>query len=173
MKITLSVYLILVFLFGTAHSVYAEEQITGAFGIKLGQLYHPKNCNPGPSLCKFKPEKNVRAFTNYQVSRTDSHKVYNIGASGNIRSKSDCTDEQDLVMAALEKKYGEEVELPNNALFREISQGHRRVRTSCSFGEIRIHYVDLMLLSIAMAEEERKKEEELRKNSEVIDTTDL
>ena len=57
---------------------------------------------------------------------------------------------------------------------REISQGNRHVRTYCYYkGALNIHYVDKELLSIAIAEEERKKEKELSKKSEVIDTADL
>ena len=119
MKITMSVYLIWVLILGTVHSAEAEEQITGAFGIKLGQIYPPENCISEGGVCKFEPEKKVRAFTDYQVSGTTiSHKVYNITASGDMKSLTDCIEEQSLIMAALEKKYGEMVELPSNVLFK-------------------------------------------------------
>ena len=54
MKITLSVYLMWVLIFGTVHSAGEEEQITGAFGIKLGQIFNPDTtkeivpCEPHP-----------------------------------------------------------------------------------------------------------------------------
>ena len=119
MKITLLVYLMSVLLFGAVYSVEAEEQITGAFGIKLGQIYPLESCNPGGGTCKFEPEKKVRVFTDYRVSRTiSSHKVYNISASGDMNSLTDCVDEQDMIMAALEKKYGDVVELPDDVLFQ-------------------------------------------------------
>ena len=95
MKITLSVYLMWVLIFGTVHSAGAEEQITGAFGIKLGQIFNPDTtkeivpCDNGH--CSFTPEKKFRSFDSYSINRTiKTHEVYGISAFADMYLQIAC-----------------------------------------------------------------------------------
>ena len=178
MKITLSVYLMWVLIFGTVHSAGAEEQITGAFGIKLGQIFNPDTtkeivpCDNGH--CSFTPEKKFRSFDRYSINRTiKTHEVYEISTFADMYLQFACEKEQDLIMAALKKKYGDEKVLARDYIYltpRIINQGHRYILTSCLtlVGRLVIKYVDRQLEAIGIAEKESKNAEEQRKIMEEI-----
>ena len=145
----------------------AEEKITGAFGLKLGQILSSQMIETselaftykGDDTYSFSPEKEFRSFSTYMVKITPkTRKIYSISAEGNIRSASACGKEQALIMAIIKKKYGEVNELSSLlssliswAEIKIITQGNRRsVGTRCSISDtLEIVYSDLKLADLA------------------------
>ena len=83
-----------------------------------------------------------------------------------------CLLEQNLIMTALKRKYGDEEVLARDEAYlmrRIINQGHRYVLTSCSkFYILAIIYVDRQLEAIGTAENKSKYAEEQRKIMEEL-----
>ena len=140
-------------------SLSAEEKITGAFGVKLGQILDSQfvdRISPNQTaLLKlgqkldyqfiqgkrsnnkytyiFYPDKKFRSFSNYIFSITPkTRKIYSIFAWGDMDDDSTCEKEQTLIMAIIKKKYGEIVKNPFSTSRQDIIQGNRAVSTECT-----------------------------------------
>lgn len=142
-------------------SLSAEEKITGAFGLKLGQILSSQMIETSElaftyesdDIYLFSPEKKFRSFSAYVVGITPkSRKIYSISAMGIMDDDSTCKKEQALIMAILKKKYGEVKKLSSLQL---IMQRNRSVITECSGlsdEALGIMYSDSMLAELAELE---------------------
>lgn len=179
MKFKTSFSLVLVLVFGLVFSAQAEEKISGAFGIKLGQVFDPSgsigkgSLTDGTPMYQFSPKKKFRSFSTYYVLITPkTHKVYSIWGIGNMENNPSCKKEQALVMAILQKKYGkvEKDELFSSLYdMKNIDQGNRYVLTKCSgFSDvwIDIRYKDKKLATLA-------ENERILLESEKVDSSGL
>lgn len=173
------IFLMLAFVLGIASSAEAEDKITGAFGIKLGQVFDPSDAigkgslTDGTPMYKFTPKKKFRSFSNYYVLITPkTHKVYAIWGIGNMENDPSCKKEQALVMAILQKKYGKvEKDQLFSSLYdiKQINQGNRYVLTKCSgFSDVSldIRYKDKKLETLA-------ENERILLESEKVDSSGL
>lgn len=167
------------FLLGQVTTAQAEEKLSGAFGIKLGQIFKPQEAigkgslTDGTPMYQFSPKKKFRSFSTYYALITPkSHKVYSIWGIGNMENDPSCKKEQALVMAILQKKYGK---IEKDQLFsslydvKQIDQGNRYVLTKCSgFGDVTldIRYKDKKLEQLA-------ENERIILESEKVDSSGL
>lgn len=165
MKVITFSSLMFVLVFGLVFSAQAEEKISEAFGIKLGQVFAPSGAigknslTDGTPLYRFSPKKKFRSFSIYYVLITPkTHKVYSIWGVGNMENDPSCKKEQALVMAILQKKYGkvakDELVLKLYDI-KNIDQGNRYVLTKCSgFLDVSldIRYIDKRLQTLAESE---------------------
>ncbi len=173
-----------VFTFSISASTNAEteasppwvEEITGAFGITLGQTFMPQEAigkgslTDGTPMYQFRPKKKFRSFQRYYALITPkTHKVYAIWGIGNMENDPSCEKEQAFVMAILQKKYGK---VEKGRLFsdiEEIDQGDRYVLTKCSgFSDVTldIRYKDKKL-------QEQAEKERIILESEKVDSSAL
>lgn len=179
MKNITFVTLMAAFVLSISSSVIAEEKITGAFGIELGQNFNPREAigkgslTDGTPMYQFSPKKKFRSFSTYYVLLTPkTHKVYSIWAIGNTENDPSCKKEQALLMAILQKKYGKvEQDQLFSSLYdiKQIDQGNRYVLTKCSgFGDVSldIRYKDKKL-------EEQAEKERIIIESEKVDSSGL
>lgn len=163
----------------SASTTNAEEKITGAFGVELGQTFNPQEAigkgslTDGTPMYQFSPKNKFRSFSTYYVSITPkTHKIYSIWAIGNMENDPSCKKEQALVMAILQKKYGkmEEDQLFSSLYdIKQIDQGDRYVLTKCSgLGDVSIdiRYKDKQL-------EEQAEKERILLESEKVDSSGL
>ena len=131
------------------------SRITGAFGLKLGQVFEPKyatgtNQTPesmtrkGESIkiemvgYNFKPRPPLPHFERYEVGVTPcSNYVYRIAVCADFDSFSAAREEQEKLLAALQEKYGKAAfGSQTNGVYRSwsytITQGTREVWLSLS-----------------------------------------
>jgi hypothetical protein len=179
MKFMTSLSLMFVLVFGVVFSAQAEEKISGAFGIKLGQVFDPSGAigkgslTDGTPMYKFNPKKKFRSFATYYVLITPkTHKVYSIWGIGSMENEPSCKKEQALVMAILQKKYGKvEKDQLFSSLYdmKNIDQGNRYVLTKCSgFSDVSldIRYKDKKLATL-------EENERILLESEKVDSSGL
>ena len=179
MKNKAFVVLVAIFALSISSSINAEEKITGAFGIELGQIFNPQDAigkgslTDGTPMYQFSPKKKFRSFATYYVLITPkTHKVYSIWGIGNMENDPSCKKEQALLMAILQKKYGKvEKDQLFSSLYdiKQIDQGNRYVLTKCSgFGDVNldIRYKDKKL-------EEQAEKERIILESEKVDSSGL
>ena len=179
MKSMTTISLMFVLIIGVASSVQAEEKISGAFGVKLGQVFDPSGAigkgslTDGTPMYQFSPKKKFRSFSTYYVLITPkTHKVYAIWGIGNMENDPYCKKEQALVMAILQKKYGKaEKDQLFSSLYdmKNIDQGNRYVLTKCSgFSDVSIdiRYKDKKLATLA-------ENERILLESEKVDSSGL
>jgi hypothetical protein len=101
-----------------------------------------------------------------------TNKVYGIWGIGNMDSDAKCGKEQDLIMAILNKKYGQSDNQGAISSFMDaesISQGNKRILTKCSgYSDVTIdiRYYDDNLKSIA-------EKERIELESEKLDSSGL
>jgi hypothetical protein len=171
--------LVSVLFLSISSSVSAEEKITGAFGLELGQTFTPQDAigegslTDGTPMYQFSPKKKFRSFSRYYALITPkTNKVYSIWGMGNMENNPSCKKEQALIMAILKKKYGKE---EKGQLFsslndiKEIDQGNRYVLTKCSgFVDVSldIRYEDKEL-------EQQAENERIILESEKVDSSGL
>ena len=149
-----------VLLASVSTSLSAAEKITGAFGVKLGQVLSSQMIKTsaflGDNKYSFDPEKKFRSFSTYLIEITPkTRKIYSISAMGDMDDDPTCEEEQALIMAIIKKKYGGRI--VESSLFFErqiISQGNRSVATTCSGGlfddeTLSIKYSDSKLEELA------------------------
>ena len=94
---------------------FAEnEQISGAFGLQLGdeydtrRTYGKKSKETGLTFYAFSPKKKFRSFSKYAVSLTPmTKKIFSINAIAVFRNSSACENELELISSMLAEKYGE------------------------------------------------------------------
>ena len=169
MKIKAFLILASVLLAPVSTSLSAEEKITGAFGVKLGQILSSQMIktselaftDEGDDTYSFSPDKKFRSFSTYMIKITPkTRKIYSISAEGKIYSDPTCEEEQALIMAIIKKKYEEVNELSSLlsgllswAELQIITQGNRRsVGTICrelSSDTLTIMYSDSKLAELA------------------------
>lgn len=170
---------LIVLVFGLLSTVQAEEKVSGAFGIKLGEVFDvskaigKSSLTDGTPMYQFSPKKKFRSFSTYYVLITPkTHKVYSIWGIGNMKNDPSCKKEQALVMAILQKKYGKE---ERSEIFsslydmKNIDQGNRYVLTKCSgFSDVSldIRYTDKKLEMLA-------ENERILLESEKVDSSGL
>ena len=159
-------------------SLSAEEKITGAFGVKLGQVLSSqmiKNSElaftyVGNNIYRFYPDKKFRSFSIYLIGITPkTRKIRGISAMGDMDDDSTCEREQALIMAIIKKKYGEIVKNPFSNSRQVIIQGNRAVTTECSgLFDVRliINYLDTKL-------EELAENERIELESSKVDSSGL
>ncbi len=149
----------------TLPAAYSTEEITGAFGIKLGDVFQPtladkdSTLSDGAIMYQFEPQQPFRSFTNYYASITPkTHKIYSILGVGTIESDQVCKKEQAVVMSILKEKYGKSNNNNDTLKPREaelIDQGNRAVSTKCSGdsnAKISVKYYDNNLKDLAEKE---------------------
>jgi len=171
--------LVSVLFLSISSSVSAEEKITGAFGLELGQTFTPQDAigkgslTDGTPMYQFSPKKKFRSFSTYYALITPkTNKVYSIWGIGNMENDPSCKKEQALVMAILQKKYGkEEKEQLFSSLYdiKQVDQGNRYILTRCSgFGDVSldIRYKDKKL-------EKQAENERIILESEKVDSSGL
>ena len=165
MKTKVFTVLISALFISISSSLSAEEKITGAFGLKLGQTFTPQEAigkgslTDGTPVYQFSPRKKFRSFSAYYALITPkTYKVYAISGIGDMENNPSCKKEQALVMAILQKKYGKvEKDVLFSGLYdiKEIDQGNRYVLTKCSgFVDVslNIRYKDKKLEKLAESE---------------------
>jgi hypothetical protein len=153
---------LLVILLSISFNSIAEEKITSAFGLSLGDKFDINSSigesalTDGTPLYLFEANKKFRSFANHYVMLTPkTHKVYAIWGIGQIENTPSCKKEQALVMAILQKKYGKPEKGGLTASFRDIKsidQGNRSVLTKCSgYSDvtIEVRYTDKKLKDAA------------------------
>ena len=156
-----------------------NEQISGAFGLVLGDQYDPKRSygkkskETGLTLYSFRPKNNFRSFTKYAVSLTPStKKIFLINAIAVFRNSSDCESELDLMSSMLEEKYGQPIkttdrfDLNNTTVLIDQPEHGREILLKCSRlrsnVKLDIFYSDNNLKSLS--EQEYKEIERKRLN---------
>lgn len=92
-----------------------ESEITGAFGVRLGQPFRPELATSkhvfgdGVTLYGFKPQNPLPSFSEYWVRVTPrSNHVFYIVADGRLNWEK-AYEERRKILAALEEKYGKAV----------------------------------------------------------------
>jgi hypothetical protein len=154
----------------TEQQAATESQITGAFGVTLGQVYgaSARWVTEGPyyTYCNFTPSPGLPGFTEYRaIVNPRSKVVHTIIAvetfSGNMLDRVDQSVAETLkIVAALEKKYGKAAYgkapdlLPSPSSEYEpesftITRGQRFVRVYNSARFIIVKYVDTALETAA------------------------
>ncbi|MBL4865263.1 MAG: hypothetical protein JKY67_02675 [Pseudomonadales bacterium] len=119
-----------------------REQINGAFGISLGQLFDKSSAigqrtmHDGTRALRFQPDKTFEFFSRYYVLVTkEPHAVYAIWAEGDMEDDEKCREAQQVLMALLENKYGV---LQKNRISsqryaaKRVTLNERYIETSCS-----------------------------------------
>jgi len=158
----MKINILLLVLFSISFNSTAEEKITSAFGLKLGDNFDitssigESSLTDGTPLYLFEASKKFRSFANYYVMVTPkTRKIYSIWGIGQIDNTPSCKKEQALVMAILQKKYGKPEKGGLTSSFRDIKnidQGNRNVLTKCTgFSDvsIEIRYTDTKLKDAA------------------------
>lgn len=143
----------------------AVEQIEGAFGKKLGDVFYPAQAigssklTDGTPMYEFATSIGFRSFKRYYVMITPTtHKIYSIWGSGSVESTEAGQKEQAVIMELLKQKYGTQ-EKPGifDAIgdVKRIDQGNRYILTKISgFSDvtIEIRYYDGELEKLAEQE---------------------
>ena len=161
-KIKIKAFLILasVLLASVSTSLSAEEKITGAFGVKFGQILDSQSIEgtyerfgDDKYTYIFYPDKKFRSFSNYFISITPkTRKIYGVGAIGDMDDDSTCEKEQALIMAIIKKKYRGEIEKHELFSQQTIVQDNRGIATICrglSNVNLVITYMDTKLSELA------------------------
>jgi len=140
----------------------AEEKITTAFGLNLGDKFDinssigESSLTDGTPLYLFETNKKFRSFASHFVMLTPkTQRIYAIWGIGQVENTPSCKKEQALIMAILQKKYGK---LKNGGLtssfqyIKSIDRGNRNVLTKCSgFSNVtlEVRYTDKKLKVVA------------------------
>ena len=186
MKIKACLILASVLFASVSTALSAEEEITGAFGIKLGQILSWQMIRDSElafthgidNMYSFYPEKKFRSFSFYSIAITPkTRRIYNIFASGDMDDDSTCEKEQALIMAILKQKYGEVDKLssalasldPHYINPQIIEQGDRKVGTVCS----RLPDVDLSISYSDSRLSELAENERIELESSKVDSSGL
>ena len=90
---------------------YAEKEIVGAFGVRLGGSVDERfvligEDSRGWLRYTFKPDKPHEYFADYRVSVTFSGSVFEISAEKYSDHKHECLAREHLLERAIEEKYG-------------------------------------------------------------------
>ncbi len=128
-----------------ASIAYAEQEIVGAFGVRLGDTVDDSmefigESDLGGLFYRFTPAKPNEYFSHYMLLATHkSKKVYEIMASHTHDIQSDCSNKLKLIYAALRNKYGS-----------EFPQRQRRtIFSTCknlnTYARLEIYYTDQTL----------------------------
>ena len=149
----------------TVLNARAADKIQGAFGKNLGEEFEPSSAittsrmGDGTTMYEFSPSTGFRSFHNYYVLITPtSHKIYAILGTVRVQNMEAGTKEQAVIMALLQKKYGNETDpglLGSMSTERRIDQGKRYIITQTTgFTEIllEIQYYDTDLQKLAETE---------------------
>ena len=145
--------------------IHGEQEIMGAFGVKLGDYFEPSSAigtrelTDGTPMYRFNPEKKFRSFDRYFVMITPkTHKIYSIWGLGTAENSDKCKNEQALIMELLQKKYGvkeKEGFFDTLSGVKSVDQGNKDVLVKCSgFMDIsiEIRYYDRELKKLAEKE---------------------
>jgi hypothetical protein len=159
-----------------------RSQITGAFGLELGQKY-----SPSPTARKelggrlmgygFTPRPPLPNFTEYVVAVTPrSNHIFRISATGYFDDGLNAFQERGKLLAALEEKYGKAVhEDASSSRYTPeidiITKGSREVRLAYISGNslrgerasITVIYLDNPLAEQAERESRGREREDLKK----------
>jgi len=171
--------LIILFVLSIPNIILCQKSISGAFGIELGAKFDTTSIigkgslTDGTPMYMFEPEKPFRSFSKYYVLITPkTNKVYGIWGIGEIDSDPMCTKEQDLLMAILNKKYGETDDqglMSTIVDAKTITIGERYITSKCSgYSDVTIdiRYYDENLKSIS-------EKERIEIESEKLDSSGL
>lgn len=154
MKITIKSIAIILFLL-QAMTAIAKEPIKGAFGFELGQIFDKKMAisdNLGDpddfQMYYIEPVNPYDKFLVYMVTVTPvSNVILSIAAAGETKANS-CSNEMDVLVSLLSKKYGE-LKKPDGFQVdpvKKITVGSRSIEVSCDIGyetsKLAINYVD-------------------------------
>jgi len=132
----------------------AVSAIKGAFGVKLGDKFTltaigRENLTDGIPFYKFSPVNPYDKCDSYYVHITPTTKIiYSIVAQGEMKNDAACTNEQNVLMELLTKKYGStQGRSFFNALrdAERIAQGDREIYIGCTGSDnttLRIVYTD-------------------------------
>lgn len=147
---------------------YAENapQITGAFGVEFGDVFHPTeqtetaDLTDGTTGYKFTPKKGFREFSDFYVLITPkTHKVYSIWAVAKLRGIEQARHEREVVFKILNEKYGPddlgvEVEelAPMAAFSKADSLVFANIEGDASSGRLQLSYSNGTLRKTAAAE---------------------
>ncbi len=99
-------------IFCMANIAYAEQEIVGAFGVRLGDtvddsMEFVEENDLGELIYEFTPEKPNDFFSEYRLFATHkTKKILRIKASHLYSSKDICTSKETIIDTALKKKYG-------------------------------------------------------------------
>src|SRR5688500_13902975 len=98
-------------LFVFACTAIAAENIEGAFGLKLGAVFHPKTAPITEydfAAYEFRPEKPNSNFSRYVVFITPStHQIFRIMAAGTAPDSDTASKRSKALGTVLHQKYGE------------------------------------------------------------------
>ena len=146
----------------TEQQAATESQITGAFGVTLGQVYgaSARWVTEGPTYtyCNFTPKPGLPGFTEYRaIVNPRSKVVHTIVAmetfSGDVLDRINQSGPETLkIVAALEKKYGNALYRPSSSSEYQsytITRGQRLVRVYTSANVISVQNIDTALETAA------------------------
>ena len=157
----------------------AEDKITGAFGMKLGDTFNISSAigkgslTDGTIMYQFTPKKKFRSFDKYYVMITPKTKrIYSIWAVGTVENTEVGTKEQAVIMSILEKKYGtknKEGLMDTMMDVKQIDQGNRYIIVKVSgFANVTI---DIRYYDKKLSQQAEKERIELE--AEKVDSSGL
>jgi hypothetical protein len=150
---------------GVASTSPTAEKIEGAFGKKLGDIFHPAQAigtsklTDGTPMYEFATTKGFRSFKRYYVMITPTtHKIYSIWGIGSAENTEAGQKEQAVIMELLTQKYGatdKERLFDTMGDIKRIAHGERYVITKITgFRDValEIRYYDGQLEKLAEQE---------------------
>jgi len=165
-----------IFIGASTSIVYAQEPITGGFGLNFGQIFNTEDSDY-PALRSgkdfayvFEPSQPYEKFDTYFAVVTPiTHIVYGIGAVGKTEF-SDCKPDMDVLVSILSEKYGQ---LSDDSSYsidpkKQLQKGRKLISVKCNMGfdeaTLEIQYKDDSIAKLA--EEERIELESKKVNKD-------
>ena len=112
-----------------ASIAYAEQEIVGAFGVRLGDtvddsMEFVEENALGELIYKFTPEKPNDFFSEYWLFATHkTKKIMRIKASHLYQNEGRCVDKRSVIKTAIKRKYGTDIPVIQD----------RRIRAWCKY----------------------------------------
>ena len=165
----------LVLFFVLINGLFAQ-QITGAFGYKLGEKFNFKSATDiskttgGEPLYQVNPKKKVNFFSTYFVLITPtSKKIREIWGIGDYNNNDTCLNDLETLKIILQKKYGKPTSPISMDKTYIFIQGKRWIDIKCNnnfdSAELYIQYVDDNLDNLAKKERAAKVAKKIGNNS--------
>jgi hypothetical protein len=142
-----------------------HDEISGAFGIKLGDVVDPASANvvgttkDGTPQYQFTPVNGLSSLTDYYVLITpETHKIFAVCASGSFDSPELAKNEQAVIMHLLVAKYGPIGEqapddiVDNTQHIVKDSRGVLTMVIGFTTATLSLQYIDLHLAQVAQSE---------------------
>ena len=162
----MKIFLLIFFLFFSP-SVFSQV-ITGAFGLKLGDVFTEDlievgNTEGGKIIYSFQPTNPHMSFLYFGVLLTpDTKIIYEIWAWNKFDDSAECKSNFEIVEVLLDKKYGElksdTISMDSESAYYKQNERYISLRCPLKFSSspIYLQYVDKELGKLAITEEAEK-----------------